>query len=253
MALSLLCVSSVSGNWICSVCLVSCQIAGIGFGEGHLCATEIVPGDNMGWIKFISKSVAVFPYNLPSLLKLSFNGDKADKYLMRISGLCSHSGTVTIITSKIDFRFKPRSFCQHVDTGESRQVPRGAAWLANTPCFSHAVKQTLIATVVAVVGLASQRNTQHAPSLLQIWPFCRISWGKLLLPYVFLASLYQPALFLQFLGWSMQHPVPVLGRCWKTKERELSASDKRKLNEVCWVILQPEMAHLGTFHLFLSQ
>lgn len=153
MALSLLCVSSVSGNWICSVCLVSCQIAGIGFGEGHLCATEIVPGDNMGWIKFISKSVAVFPYNLPSLLKLSFNGDKADKYLMRISGLCSHSGTVTIITSKIDFRFKPRSFCQHVDTGESRQVPRGAAWLANTPCFSHTVKQTLIATVATVVGL----------------------------------------------------------------------------------------------------
>lgn len=172
---------------------------------------------------------------------------------MRISGLCSHSGTVTIITSKIDFRFKPRSFCQHVDTGESRQVPRGAAWLSNTRCFSHTVKQTVIATVVAVVGLANQRNTRHAPGLLRIWPFCRISWGKLLLPYVFLASLCQPTLFLQFLGWSMHHPVPVLGRSWKIKEREPSASDKRKLNEVWWVILQAEMAHLGTFHLLLPQ
>lgn len=67
MALSHLCESSVSGNWIRSVCLVSCQIADIGFGERHVCATRIVPGDNMGWIKFVSKSVAVFPYNLPSL------------------------------------------------------------------------------------------------------------------------------------------------------------------------------------------
>lgn len=87
---------------------------------------------------------------------------------MRISGLCSQSRTVTIIISKIGFRFKPRSFCQHMDTGESRRVPRGAAWLANTRYFSRVHKQTLIATVVAVVGLASQRNTRHAPSLLWI-------------------------------------------------------------------------------------